>query len=398
MFDPARLSAPHGWHLAHGAKFEDVGQWKRPWYYPQDGEDMDTAVLRECAAVRHSVGFMDATTLGKIEIRGKDAGEFLNRVYTNAFKKLKPGMGRYGVMCKPDGMVFDDGVTLRLDEDRYFMTTTTGGAANVLDWLEEWLQTEWPELDVVCTSATEQWTTVAVAGPRSRDVVAKLVPELNVSNDAFPFMAYREVSLASGIPARICRISFSGELAFEINVPTWWGAAIFEDVWQAGQEYGITPYGTETMHVLRAEKAFPIVGQDTDGTVTPQDLGMDWVVSKRKDFIGNRSYFRKGLESEVRKELVAVLPVDTDYRLPEGTQLVKQGTPITPQEGPVPMEGHVTSSYNSAALGRTFGLALVKDGRNRIGETLQAPLDGQLVDVLVAEPVVYDPEGKRRDG
>ncbi|MDO5368235.1 aminomethyltransferase family protein, partial [Kocuria sp.] len=265
-------------------------------------------------------------------------------------------------------------------------------------WLEEWLQTEWPELDVVCTSATEQWTTVAVAGPRSRDVVAKLVPELNVSNDAFPFMAYREVSLASGIPARICRISFSGELAFEINVPTWWGAEVFEDVWQAGQEYGITPYGTETMHVLRAEKAFPIVGQDTDGTVTPQDLGMDWVVSKRKDFIGNRSYFRKGLEGEVRKELVAVLPVDTDYRLPEGTQLVKQGTPITPQEGPVPMEGHVTSSYNSAALGRTFGLALIKDGRNRIGETLQAPLDGQLVDVLVAEPVVYDPEGKRRDG
>ncbi|WP_308495767.1 sarcosine oxidase subunit alpha family protein [Kocuria sp. cx-455] len=398
MFDPARLSAPHEWHLAHGAKFEDVGQWKRPWFYPQDGEDMDAAVLRECAAVRDSVGFMDATTLGKIEIRGKDAGEFLNRVYTNAFKKLKPGMGRYGVMCKPDGMVFDDGVTLRLDEDRYFMTTTTGGAANVLDWLEEWLQTEWPELDVVCTSATEQWTTVAVAGPRSRDVVAKLVPELNVSNDAFPFMAYREVSLASGIPARICRISFSGELAFEINVPTWWGAEVFEDVWQAGQEYGITPYGTETMHVLRAEKAFPIVGQDTDGTVTPQDLGMDWVVSKRKDFIGNRSYFRKGLEGEVRKELVAVLPVDTDYRLPEGTQLVKQGTPITPQEGPVPMEGHVTSSYNSAALGRTFGLALIKDGRNRIGETLQAPLDGQLVDVLVAEPVVYDPEGKRRDG
>ncbi|PZP19047.1 MAG: ferredoxin, partial [Kocuria rhizophila] len=187
LSDPARLTAVHSWHLAHGAEFEDVGQWKRPWFYPQEGEDMDAAVFRECAAVRESVGFMDATTLGKIEIRGKDAGEFLNRVYTNAFKKLKPCMGRYGVMCTADGMVLDDGVTLRLDDDRYFMTTTTGGAAGVLDWLEEWLQTEWPELDVVCSSATEQWTTVAVAGPKSRDVIAKLAPELDVSNESFPF-------------------------------------------------------------------------------------------------------------------------------------------------------------------------------------------------------------------
>ena len=337
LFDPARLTSVHPWHVAHGALFEDVGQWKRPWYYPQAGEDMDTAVLRECAAVRGSVGFMDATTLGKIEIRGKDAGEFLNRVYTNAFKKLKPGMGRYGVMCTPDGMVFDDGVTLRLDEDRYFMTTTTGGAAKVLDWLEEWSQTEWPELDVTFTSVTEQYTTVAVVGPKSRAVVEKLAPELDLSNEAFPFMAFRETVLASGVPARICRISFSGELAYEINVAGWYGLRTWEDVAAAGEQYGITPYGTETMHVLRAEKAFPIVGQDTDGTVTPQ-------------------------------------------------------------EGPVPMEGHVTSSYRSAALGRTFGLALVRNGRHRIGETLQAPLDGQLVDVVLAEPVLYDPEGNRRDG
>ena len=176
LFDPARMTSIHPWHVAQGALFEDVGQWKRPWYYPQAGEDMDTAVLRECAAVRDSVGFMDATTLGKIEIRGKDAGEFLNRIYTNAFKKLAPGSARYGVMCTPDGMIFDDGVTLRLDEDRYFMTTTTGGAAKVLDWLEEWLQTEWPELDVHCTSVTEQWTTIAVVGPKSRAVIAKLAP------------------------------------------------------------------------------------------------------------------------------------------------------------------------------------------------------------------------------
>ncbi|MFI7581410.1 sarcosine oxidase subunit alpha family protein [Kocuria kalidii] len=398
LFDPARRTPVHEWHEAHGALFEDVGQWKRPWYYPQAEEDMDAAVLRECAAVRESVGFMDATTLGKIEIRGKDAGEFLNRIYTNAFKKLKAGMGRYGVMCTADGMVFDDGVTLRLDEDRFLMTTTTGGAAKVLEWLEEWSQTEWPELDVVCTSVTEQWATVAVVGPKSRAVIAKLAPELDVSQDAFPFMAFRETTLASGIPARICRISFSGELAFEINVAGWYGLAVWEAVAAAGAEFGITPYGTETMHVLRAEKAFPIVGQDTDGTVTPQDLGMDWVVSKTKDFIGRRSYDRPSATSEDRKQLVAVLPVDPDRRLPEGAQLIVHGTPVTPQEGPVPMEGHVTSSYRSAALGRTFGLAMVKNGRNRIGETLQAPLDGDLVDVVLAEPVLYDPEGKRRDG
>ncbi|MEX5296007.1 sarcosine oxidase subunit alpha family protein [Kocuria sp. CPCC 205268] len=398
LFDPARLTSVHSWHVAHGALFEDVGQWKRPWYYPQAGEDMDAAVLRECAAVRESVGFMDATTLGKIEIRGKDAGEFLNRVYTNAFKKLKPGMGRYGVMCTPDGMVFDDGVTLRLDEDRYFMTTTTGGAAKVLEWLEEWSQTEWPELDVTFTSVTEQYTTVAVVGPKSRAVIAKLAPDLDVSNEAFPFMAFRETVLASGIPARVCRISFSGELAFEINVSSWYGLSVWEAVAEAGAEYGITPYGTETMHVLRAEKAYPIVGQDTDGTVTPQDLGMEWVVSKTKDFIGKRSYDRPSATSPERKQLVAVLPVDRSFRLPEGAQLVEHGTPITPQEGPVPMVGHVTSSYRSAALDRTFGLALVENGRNRIGETLQAPLDGQLVDVVIAEPVLYDPEGNRRDG
>ena len=281
----------------HGALFEDVGQWKRPWYYPQAGEDMDAAVLRECAAVRESVGFMDATTLGKIEIRGKDAGEFLNRIYTNAFKKLAPGSARYGVMCTPDGMIFDDGVTLRLDEDRYFMTTTTGGAAKVLDWLEEWLQTEWPELDVHCTSVTEQWSTIAVVGPKSRAVVAKLAPELaadgGLDAEAFPFMTFKETTLASGVRARICRISFSGELAYEINVPSWYGLNTWEAVAAAGAEFNITPYGTETMHVLRAEKGYPIVGQDTDGTVTPQDAGMEWVVSKVKDFIGKRSYARK---------------------------------------------------------------------------------------------------------
>lgn len=398
LFDPARLTSIHPWHVEQGALFEDVGQWKRPWYYPKAGEDMDAAVLRECEAVRDSVGFMDATTLGKIEIRGKDAGEFLNRIYTNAFKKLKPGLARYGLMCTPDGMIFDDGVTLRLDEDRFFMTTTTGGAAKVLDWLEEWHQTEWPEMDVFFTSVTEQFTTVAVVGPKSRAVLAKLAPDLDLDNEAFPFMAFRETTLASGIPARICRISFSGELAFEINVSSWYGLRVWKDVAAAGEEFNITPYGTETMHVLRAEKGFIIVGQDTDGTVTPQDASMEWVVSKVKDFVGKRSYSREDNQRVDRNHLVSLLPVDRSYRLPEGAQLVKQGTPITPEKGQVPMEGYVTSSYHSAALGRSFALALIKNGRNRIGEVLQAPLDGLLIDVVVSETVLFDPEGSRRDG
>ncbi|MEV7998257.1 sarcosine oxidase subunit alpha family protein [Pseudarthrobacter oxydans] len=402
LFDPARKTSIHPWHVAKGALFEDVGQWKRPWYYPQGSEDMDTAVLRECAAVRESVGFMDATTLGKIEIRGKDAGEFLNRIYTNAFKKLAPGSARYGVMCMADGMIFDDGVTLRLDDDTYFMTTTTGGAAKVLDWLEEWLQTEWPDLDVHCTSVTEQWSTIAVVGPKSRAVLAKVAPELAANGgleaEAFPFMTFRETTLASGVRARVCRISFSGELAYEINVPSWYGLNTWEAVAAAGAEFNITPYGTETMHVLRAEKGYPIVGQDTDGTVTPQDAGMEWIVSKAKDFIGKRSYSRADGQREDRKHLVSVLPVDGTLRLPEGTQLVEKGRSTNPAYGPVPMEGFVTSSYHSAALGRSFGLALIKNGRNRIGETLTAAAGDQLVDVVVAETVLFDPEGTRKDG
>ncbi|MHA7225461.1 sarcosine oxidase subunit alpha [Glutamicibacter soli] len=396
LLDPARITPMHSWHLAQGAKFEDVGQWKRAWYFPQDGEDMDAAVYRECAAVRESVGMLDATTLGKIEIRGADAAEFLNRIYTNGYTKLKVGMARYGVMCKADGMVFDDGVTLRLAEDRFLMHTTTGGAAGVLDWLEEWLQTEWPELDVTCTSVTEQLATVAVVGPRSRDVVAKLVTGLDVSNDAFKFMSFQDVTLDSGIEARISRISFSGELAYEIAIPSWHGLRVWEDVYAAGQEFNITPYGTETMHVLRAEKGFIIVGQDTDGTVTPQDAGMEWVVSKLKDFVGKRSFSREDNLREDRKHLVSVLPVDTALRLAEGAALVADGAVET--EGCTPMEGWVTSSYNSPALGRTFGLALIKNGRSRIGEVLKTPVNGQLVDVLVSDLVLFDPEGSRRDG
>ena len=398
LFDPERTTPMHAWHVEQGAVFEIVGQWLRPRYYPLRGEDMDRAVDRECRAARTGVAMMDASTLGKIEVQGPDAGEFLNRVYTNAFKKLPIGSARYGVMCKPDGMIFDDGVTLRLADDRYFMTTTTGGAANVLDWLEEWLQTEWTELDVYCTSVTEQWSTIAVVGPRSREVIARVAPDLDVSNEAFPFMTCRETTLASGVPARVCRISFSGELAFEVNVSGWYGKAVWEEIYAAGQDFDITPYGTESMHVLRAEKGYPIVGQDTDGTVTPQDAGMDWIVSKTKEFIGRRSYARADTQRADRKHMVGVLPVDRRTVLPEGTQLVAVGTEIGDGPAPVPMLGHVTSSYRSAALERPFALALVSGGRDRMGELLLAPVGDDLIEVEVTSPVVYDPEGTKRDG
>jgi sarcosine oxidase subunit alpha len=393
LHDPVRTTPINPWHVNAGAVFEDVGQWKRPRFYPRAGEDMDTAVLRECHAARTGVGVQDASTLGKIEVVGADAGEFLNRMYTNAFKKLAVGACRYGMMCGADGMVLDDGVTMRLAEDRYYVTTTTGGAAKVLDWFEEWAQTEWPTLDVTFTSVTEQWSTVAVVGPRSRGVVARLAPGLDVSAEAFPFMTFRDTLLHNGIPARIARISFSGELAYEINVASWYGLAVWEAVLAA--DPGITPYGTETMHVLRAEKGFPIVGQDTDGTVTPHDLGMSWLVSTRKDFVGKRSLRRQDAVRPDRKHLVGLLPADPDFVLPEGAQLIAPDTPLTP---PVPMLGHVTSSYRSAVLARSFALALIKGGRDRLGETVIAPLGDRLVEATITEPVFYDKEGARRDG
>lgn len=395
LHDPVRVTALHDWHVSHGAEFENVGQWKRPWYYPRPGEDMPAAVLRECRAAREGVAFMDASTLGKIDVQGPDAAEFLDRLYTNRISTLKPGRIRYGVLCRPDGMIFDDGTVSRLDNDRFLATTTTGNAAAVLDWMEEWLQTEWPQLRVHCTSVTDHWATVALAGPRSRELLGGLAPGLDVDAAGFPFMSWRDTEVA-GLPARVCRISFSGELAYELNVRQWEAPALWQRLYEAGRPLGLTPYGTETMHVLRAEKGYPIVGQDTDGTVTPQDLGMHWVVSKKKaDFVGKRSHTRKDTGRPDRRHLVALLPDDCATLLPEGTQLVA-GDRLP--EPPVPMLGHVTSSYRSAALGRTFALALVTGGRDRVGDRLYAPVGDALVPVTVTGPVLYDPEGERRDG
>jgi sarcosine oxidase subunit alpha len=392
LFDPIRLTAIHPWHVAHGAVFENVGQWKRPWYFPGEGEDMDSAVLRECRAARENVSVMDVSTLGKIEIQGPDSLEFLNRIYTNAFDTLKIGSCRYGLMCKADGMVFDDGVVMHLDTDRWLATTTTGGAAAVLDWMEEWLQNEWPGLRVRLTSVTDQWAGIAVVGPRSRNVIHSLFPHLASGPDSFPFMAIREAETGA-IPVRLHRITFSGELAYELWTPTWYGLALWEAVMVAGEPLGITPYGTEAMHVLRAEKGYIICGQETDGTVTPQDLGMSWIVSKKKPFIGQRSHRRSDTARPDRRHLVGLLPVDRDELLPEGAQLVLEPEASVPAK----MVGHVTSSYRSATLGRTFALALLQSGRERIGRTVYAPLNGHTIAATVTEPIFYDMENVRRD-
>jgi sarcosine oxidase subunit alpha len=395
IFDAVRVTAIHPWHVAHGALFENVGPWKRPWFYPKDGEDFQTAVLRECRAAREAVALMDGSTLGKINVQGADAAEFLDRLYTNIISSLKPGFIRYGVMCSMDGMVIDDGTVSRISETEFLVTTTTGNATKILEWMEEFAQTEWPELRVNLTSVTDHWVTVPLVGPRSRTVLAAVAPDLDVSNEAFRFMTWRDATVA-GLDARVCRISFSGELAYEINVSAWDGLTLWEALIEAGKPHGVTPYGTETMHVLRAEKGYPIIGQDTDGTVTPQDLGMSWVVSKKKaDFIGKRSHERAENNRPDRKHLVGLLPIDPKKVLVEGAQVLSSSEVPEP---PVPMLGHVTSSYRSAALRRTFALALVRAGRDCIGETLHAWQDGELVPVTVAHPVLYDSEGARRDG
>jgi sarcosine oxidase, subunit alpha len=394
MLDPERRTPIHAWHVAHGAAFENVGQWKRPWFFPGAGEHMEQAVLRECQGVRTGVGVMDASTLGKIDVVGSDAAVFLDRMYTNRMSTLAVGSIRYGLMCGPDGMAFDDGVVMRLGEERFFVTTTSGGAAKVLDRFEEWLQTEWTDLRVYCTSVTEHWATIAVNGTKAREVLAAAGTNVDLETAIFPFMSWREGEVA-GMPARVARVSFSGELAYEINVAGWHGLAMWEAVMAAGQPFGITPYGTEAMHVLRAEKGFPIVGQDTDGTVTPLDLGMGWIVRKDDgDFVGRRSLRRPDTVRPDRNQLVGLLPADPDELLPEGAQLVRRDTGTIPMS----MIGHVTSSYRSAALGRTFALAMLERGRELHGATVFAPLPDRTIAAEVASPVFWDPEGARRDG
>lgn len=393
LFEPIRKTALHMWHVEQGAPFENVGQWKRPWCYPRRGESIQQAVDRECLSARNGVAIMDASTLGKIDIQGPDSTVLLNWVYTNTWSKLGIGCARYGIMLDENGVVMDDGVTTRLGESHFLMTTTTGGAARVLAWLERWLQTEWPHLKVFLTSVTDHWATLAVVGPKSRKVVKSLCEDIDFSPEAFPFMSCRQGTVA-GVPARVARISFSGELAYEVNVSANAARDVWERLMKAGEPDGITPYGTETMHVLRAEKGFIIVGQDTDGSVTPIDLGMEWIVAKGKDFIGRRSLLRSDTARQDRKQLVGLLTERPHDVLPEGGQILQDA----PASVPAHTHGHVTSSYFSACLGQSIALALVVNGRERMGEIVRVLLDDRrMMRARIVKPVFIDPEGARQN-
>ncbi|PZQ21503.1 MAG: sarcosine oxidase subunit alpha [Sphingopyxis macrogoltabida] len=389
LFDPERTTAIHEWAAAQGAVFEDVGQWKRARYFPKAGEDMEASVLRECAAVRDGVGIFDASTLGKIELVGPDAAEFMNRFYVNAWTKLGVGKCRYGVLLREDGFVLDDGVVGRLAPDRFHITTTTGGAARVLSMMEDYLQTEWGDLNVWATSTTEQWSVIAVQGPRARDVLAPLVEGIDLAAEALPHMSIADATIC-GVPMRLMRVSFTGELGFEVNVPSGHGRMVWEAIWAAGQAHGMVAYGTETMHVLRAEKGFIIVGQETDGTATPDDVGLSWAIGKAKpDFVGKRSLARPAMQDAQRKQLVGLLTVNPAVLLEEGAQVAEPGT-----SGP--SLGHVSSAYRSAALGRSIALAMVSGGRARIGGRLIVPMpDAPAIAVDVVDPVFVDPTGSR---
>lgn len=393
QMEPVRKTCLHEWHAAHGAVFEDVGAWKRAWYYPKPGEDMHAAVARECMTVRQSVALLDASTLGKIDIQGADAVKLLNHVYTNDWSKLGVGRARYGLMLNEAGMIFDDGVTVRLADNHFLMTTTTGNAATVMNWLELWLQTEWPHLDVRLTSVTDHWATIAVAGPNSRAVLKKVCSDIDFANAAFPFMSYRNGTVA-GIPARVMRISFSGELAYEVNIPAGYGRAVWEALMGAGREFDIAPYGTEALHVLRAEKGYIIVGQDTDGSMTPEDMGMGGMVSKNKDCLGKRSLTRSGIATTGRKQYVGLLTEDASFVLPEGSQIIDGTLP----SGRLKSGGFVSSSYFSPILNRSVALALVRDGRSRMGETVSIDLaNGQTMNAKICDTVFYDQEGVRQN-
>ncbi|MGB7904490.1 MAG: glycine cleavage T C-terminal barrel domain-containing protein, partial [Steroidobacteraceae bacterium] len=394
LFDPVRTTPTHDWAVQQGAVFEDVGQWKRARYFPRSGEDMHAAVDRECNAVRAGVGMFDASTLGKIEVVGPGAATFLSRMYVNGFATLAVGRSRYGILLRDDGFIYDDGVIARIAEDRFHVTTTTGGAARVFGMMEDYLQTEWPDLQCWLTSTTEQWAVIAVQGPRARDVLAPLVSDVDLAAAALPHLGVTQGRIC-GVPMRLFRMSFTGELGYEVNVPSDYGLAVWEAIHASGQSHGITPYGTEAMHVLRAEKGYIIVGQETDGTVTPDDAGLGWAIAKSKpDFVGKRSLARATMHAPDRKQLVGLLTVDPKVVLEEGAQVV-----ATPgQRAPLKMIGHVTSSYHSAVLGRSIALALVRGGRARIGETLYVPMPGGEIAVQVTATVFYDAEGARLHG
>ncbi|MEP7206372.1 MAG: sarcosine oxidase subunit alpha family protein [Casimicrobiaceae bacterium] len=398
LFDPTRETPIGDWHEHAGAVLEPVGLWRRPSRYPRQGERAAATVERECRAVRGRVGMLDASTLGKIEIVGPDAVVLLDRIYTNAWGNLAIGQCRYGLMLRESGMVFDDGVCARLGEHRYLMSTTSGNARGVANWLEEWLQCEWPDLRVHVLPVTAQWATIVLTGPLAREVIQGCATDVDFSAAAFPHMALREGHLA-GAPARILGVSFTGERSYEINVPARYGRALWEHLLEQGAVHGIVPVGLDAIDALRIEKGFVAVGHDTDGTVTPGDLGMDWIVSRKKgDFVGRRGLACVDAMRAGRRQLVGLL-TDDPVRVPrEGSPIVAAADAARIHRPPVPMIGHVTSSAHGVAVGRSVTLAMVADGRARIGERVTIVERGKAIEAAIVAPRFLDPEGSRLHG
>ena len=393
-FQPVRRTPLHAWHAAHGADWEPVGQWRRPYCYPGAGEDRAAAVAREIGATRAGVGLLDASTLGKILVSGPDAGRLLDMIYTGVMSSLPPGRCRYGLICNENGFLIDDGVVARLDDTTFLCHTTTGGAERIHAHMEDWLQCEWWDWRVHTLNLTEHYAQIAVAGPKARAVLERL-GGMDVSAAALPFLHWAEGTLG-GFPARVFRISFTGELQFEIATPAGHGAALWEALLAAGADFGATPYGTEAMHVMRAEKGFIMIGDETDGTVIPQDLGLGWAISRKKpDYIGKRAQMRAHMADPERWKLVGLETLDGSV-LPDGALAV---TGARNANGQAVTEGRVTSSYHSPTLGRGIAMGLVRQGPARMGEELRFSLaGGGSVAARIVDPVLYDPKGERQNG
>jgi sarcosine oxidase subunit alpha len=393
-FQPIRKTPMQGWHETNGADFEPVGQWRRPYCFPKGEEGRHEAVNREITQTRDSLGLLDASTLGKIIVKGADAGRFMDMLYTNMMSTLKPGRCRYGLMCNENGFLMDDGVVARLDEETFLCHTTTGGAESIHGHMEEWLQTEWWDWKVYTANVTEQYAQVGVAGPNSRKVIEKLTDD-DISADALTFMGWTEITVA-GIPARVFRISFAGELSFELSVPASHGRALWDALTEAGAEYGVMPYGTEAMHVMRAEKGFIMIGDETDGTVIPQDLNLDWAISKKKeDYIGKRAQERSHMADPNRWKLVGLETLDGSV-LPDGAYATADGHNANGQRN---VQGRVTSTYHSPTLGRGIAMGLVLHGPDRMGEVLEFPkVDGGIIKAKIVDQVFYDKDGEKQNG
>ncbi len=393
LFQPVRRTPIQSWHEDIGAEFEPIGQWRRPYCYPKGSERRSDAVKREVLAVRNAAGLLDASTLGKIEVRGPDAGTFLDLIYTNTMSTLKAGRCRYGLMLNDSGFLFDDGVTVRFADEHFLVHTTSGNSDHIGGWLERWHQTEWPHLKVFMTPVTEQWAQFALAGPKARAVLEALESDIDFSGGAFPFLSFKEGRLA-GVPVRVYRISFSGELSFEIATPAGFGQYLWTALMKAGEGFDIAPYGTEALHVMRAEKGFIAIGDETDGTVTPLDLGLSWAVSKKKkDFIGKRALELPDLARNDRRHFIGLLTEDPQRVLPEGAQAVADPRARPPHR----VIGYVSSTYFSPTLERSIAFGLIERGRERMGETIHFAVGGTMMPAEIVDPVFYDKEGERQN-